>query len=90
MYPVIVAPPFEAGAVNHTAAERSNPTAMTAVGAPATAALAVGAMTTIETRTPNTANSAVSRKFPRRANRSEPMGDEGMPINFPAVRICKI
>jgi len=90
VYPVIVAPPFEAGAVNHTTAERSNPTAVTAVGASATAALAGGAMTTIDTRTPNTANSAVSRKFPRRANRSEPLGDEGVPINFFAVRICKI
>jgi hypothetical protein len=73
--------------VNHTTAERSNPTAVTAVGASATAALAGGAITTIETRTPSTANSAVSRKFPRRANRSEPMGDEGMPITFFAERM---
>jgi hypothetical protein len=87
------APPSNEDAVNHTTAERSNPTAVTAVGAvgaSATAALDGGAMTTIDTRTPNTANSAVSRKFPRRANRSEPMGDEGVPINFFAVRICKI
>jgi hypothetical protein len=57
----MAAPPSNEDAVNHTTAERLNPTAVTAVGASATAALAGGAITTIETRTPSTAISAVTR-----------------------------
>jgi hypothetical protein len=74
VYPVISAPPFEAGAVNHTTAERLKPTAVTAVGASATAALADGAMTTIDTATPSTAIAATNREPTRRAIRFEPRG----------------
>jgi hypothetical protein len=76
--------------VNHTTAERSNPTAVTAVGAPATAALADGPMATIETRTPSNANSAANRKFRRRTTFFEPRGGGELLIRISLKSIEKV